>query len=76
MAGPQKTDGWRVIMLVGIGDVVLGAGLALGGHMGWLGPDLGILVPVGGLVALAGAGMALWAKNKMNAAESRRGDLN
>lgn len=76
MAEPVKADSWRVIMLVGIGDVVLGAGLALGGYMGWFGPDLEMLVPVGGLVALAGAGMAFWAKNKMSAADSRRGDLN
>ena len=62
--------------MVGIGDVVIGVGLALAGYLGWFGPDLSMLVPIGGLVALAGLGMALWAKSKMNAADSRRGDLN
>lgn len=76
MAEPQKIESWRVIMLVGLGDVVIGAGLALAGFMGWFGPGTEALLPVGGLVALAGVGMALWAKSKLNAAESRRGDLN
>ena len=48
MAEPQKIDSWRVIMLVGIGDVVIGAGLALAGHLGWFGPGTEALLPVGG----------------------------
>ncbi|HEV2082978.1 MAG TPA: hypothetical protein VGR32_11095 [Brevundimonas sp.] len=76
MAEKDKPVDLRVFMWVALSDVLLGAGLAAAGHLGWFGPHMELLVPVGGLIALAGVGMAVWAKIKMNAAESRRGDLN
>lgn len=59
---PQKSP-WKLIAMVGISDMVLGVALAVAGLTGTL--DLGTTgAVVGGLMALAGAIVFVWARER------------
>ncbi|HWQ85528.1 hypothetical protein [Brevundimonas sp.] len=57
---------WRIIMYAGLGDIVVGVGMAVAGLMGFLGEDGQIFAIVGGAVALCGAGIVIWARSKLS----------
>ncbi len=59
---PQKSP-WNLIAMVGISDMVLGVALAVASLTGTL--DLGTTgAVVGGLMALAGAVVFVWARER------------
>lgn len=59
---PQKSP-WKLIAMVGISDMVLGVALAVATLTGTL--DLGTTgAVVGGLMALAGAVVFVWARER------------
>lgn len=59
---PQKSP-WKLIAMVGISDMVLGVALAVATLTGTL--DLGTAgAVVGGLLALAGAVVFVWARER------------
>lgn len=59
---PQKGP-WNLIAMVGISDMVLGVALAVATMTGTL--NLGTVgIGVGGLMALAGAGVFVWARER------------
>ncbi|HEY1224844.1 MAG TPA: hypothetical protein VGE54_06435 [Brevundimonas sp.] len=59
---PQKSP-WKLIAMVGISDMVLGVALAVATLTGTL--DLGTTgAVVGGLLALAGAVVFVWARER------------
>jgi len=59
---PQKSP-WNLIAMVGISDMVLGVALAVATMTGTL--DFGTAgIGVGGVMALAGAGVFVWAREK------------
>lgn len=59
---PQKSP-WKLIAMVGISDMVLGVALAVASLTGTL--DLGTTgAVVGGLMALAGAVVFVWARER------------
>ena len=73
----QKPINWVVMVWAGLGDMVVGVALAAAALSGLLGDsDQTVLAAVGGLLALIGLGLFLWARNNLSKAESRRGDLN
>lgn len=72
----EKAMDHRIFIWAGISDVVVGLGLVVAGLTDLFGPDLEILALVGGVIAVVGAGLVLWGRNKASQAESRRGDLN
>ncbi len=77
MAGKKTSAaGWRAIMFAGASEIFIGLGLAALGQTDLLGPDMEMLSIVGVVMAIAGAGIALWARGKMKQADNRRGDLN
>lgn len=73
MAKQIKQDGARVLMLVGLGDFVLGLLLAGLAFSGVLGPDLNIVAVLGLIMAVVGAGLALWGRSKIQHANTRGG---
>lgn len=76
MVEELKPETLRVLVWAGIADVVLGVGLAIAFLTGVFGPDLEIAAAAGGFVALWGAGLIIWGRNKLSQVEDRRGDLN
>ncbi|NJC42231.1 hypothetical protein GGQ87_002526 [Brevundimonas alba] len=76
MADAPTPAAWRIIMFAGLGDIVFGVGIAAAGLMGFLGEEGEIYAIVGGVMAVFGAGIIVWARNNLSKAESRRGDLN
>ncbi len=76
MADELKPEVLRIIVWVGVGDIILGVGLALAFLGGLFGPDLELASLIGGFVAVWGGAVVVWARNKLSQAESRRGDLN
>jgi len=73
-ADPSAT--WRVMILAGVGDIVIGAGMAFAGLTDLIGPDMEILAVVGAVIAVIGVGIVLWGRHKLSQAGDRRGDLN
>lgn len=73
----QKPINWQVMVWAGLADMIIGVALAAAALSGVLGDgDQTVLAAVGGLLALTGLGLFLWARNNLSKAESRRGDLN
>ena len=67
---------WRLIVWVGLGDIVLGFALAVAGFADLLGPDMEIVALVGAVIAAVGLGIVVWGRKKLSEAGDRRGDLN
>ena len=76
MAEKLKPETLRVLVWAGVADIVLGIGLTVAVLMGLFGPDLDLVAVAGGFVALWGAGLIVWSRNKLSQVEDRRGDLN
>lgn len=63
MTEAPKTNPYNLIAIVGISDMVLGVALAVASMIRLLG--LGTVgVGIGGVMALAGAGIFVWAREK------------
>lgn len=60
---PQKTP-WNLIAMIGISDMVLGVALAVASLTGTLEVDRTIMPIVGGVMALIGGGIFVWARDK------------
>jgi hypothetical protein len=76
MAEKLKPGTLRVLVWAGVADIVVGIGLTVAALMGLFGPGLDLLAVAGGFVALWGAGLIIWGRNKLSQVEDRRGDLN
>lgn len=76
MAGKLTPQTLRILFWAGVADVVIGIGLAVAILQGFFGPGIEIAAAAGGFVALWGAGLIVWARNKLSQVEDRRGDLN
>ena len=76
MAERLKPETLRVLVWAGVADIVLGIGLTVAVLMGLFGPGLDLVAVGGGFVALWGAGLIIWGRNKLSQVEDRRGDLN
>jgi hypothetical protein len=60
-------EGYKVLALFGVGDIVMGLALLAAGLAGVLGDDLTMpLSVVGGVMAATGAGIAIWARSKLD----------
>jgi hypothetical protein len=64
MATEPGKQPWNLIAIVGLSDMVLGVGLAVASLTGTLDVDRTIMPIVGGLMALVGAGIFVWAREK------------
>ena len=60
---PQKRP-WNLIAMIGLSDMVLGVCLAVAALTGMLDVDRTIVPIVGGVIALAGAVIFVWAREK------------
>lgn len=76
MAGPKRTVNGRIFVIAGVSDIVIGAALIVAAFTGLLGPGMGIMAIAGAVMALVGVGFIVFGRNKLSQAESRRGDLN
>ncbi|MDP2765652.1 MAG: hypothetical protein Q8O54_12545 [Brevundimonas sp.] len=76
MGETLKPETLRILVWAGIGDIVLGVGLAFALLLGFFGPDLEIAALIGLFVALWGVAIVVWGRNKLSQVEDRRGDLN
>ena len=76
MASNLKPETLRILVWAGVADVVLGIGLAIAFLSGFFGPGLELAAAAGGFVALWGAALIVWGRNKLSQVEDRRGDLN
>jgi hypothetical protein len=76
-AGAGKPDGYRVLALAGVADLVLGVALAVAGATGVV-PDVDgtVLMIVGLAFAAMGTGLVIWARNKMSQTSGSGGDRN
>ena len=77
MAANKPASVYRIMMFAGLADIALGfvvAVLAFTGTVG--GDDPTVLAVVGGLFAVIGVGIVIFARNKLSQADDRRGDLN
>jgi len=75
MSDTPTPDTWRFVMFAGLGDIVFGVGMAVAGLMGFLGEEREIFAIVGGVMALFGAGIVIWARNKMSQGSGPGGRL-
>jgi hypothetical protein len=66
MARPDKPVDYRLMLIVGVSDAVLGVALAGLALSGILGEGMEPLAVAGGLMALVGVGIVLWARNKIS----------
>jgi|GEM_PF-2039115 len=76
MVNNLKPKTLRVIVWAGVADVVLGIGLTIAFLSGFFGPGLELAAAAGGFVALWGAALIVWGRNKLSQVEDRRGDMN
>lgn len=76
MADELKPEVLRIIVWVGVGDIILGIGLAFAFLGGLFGPGLELAALIGGFVAVWGGAVVVWARHKLSRVEDRRGDLN
>lgn len=60
---PQKSP-WNLIAMIGLSDMVLGVALAVASLTGTLDVDRTIMPIVGGVMALVGGGVFVWARDK------------
>ena len=76
MAEKNAPSVYRTLMFAGLADVCLGLVLVVLGLTGALGEPNTLLAGCGGLFAVIGVGLVIWARNKLSQADDRRGDLN
>jgi hypothetical protein len=63
---PPKADP-KLFVQLGIGDIVLGLGLATAALLGLLGDvDRTLMAGIGGVIAVIGAGIVIWARSKLD----------
>jgi hypothetical protein len=60
---PQKSP-WSLIAMVGISDMVLGVALAVSSLTGFLDVDRTIVPIVGGVMAVSGGAVFVWARER------------
>lgn len=76
MARETTGPNYRLFMGVGISDVAVGVGLAVAGLAGLLGENGSVIALVGGVIAVFGVAMVVWARNKLSQASGSGGDRN
>ena len=76
MTAPNKPNVGKMYVFMGAMDLLIGIGLAVAALTGLFGPDMNIVAIVGGVIAIVGAGMVVYGRNKLSQADDRRGDLN
>ena len=64
MAAAPKTNPYRLIALIGLSDMILGVALAVMTLTGTLDLDRTITPVIGGVLALAGGVVFVWAREK------------
>lgn len=64
MANEPSKSPWNLIAIVGLSDMVLSVGLAVAALTGTLDVDRTIMPIVGGVMALAGAVVFVWAHER------------
>ncbi|WP_029416243.1 hypothetical protein [Brevundimonas bacteroides] len=57
----------KLFVQLGIGDIVLGLGLAAAALLGLLGDvDRTLVAGIGGVIAVIGVGIVIWARSRMD----------
>ena len=75
MANDPKAMNWQVILFAGMADFAAGVGLIVAGLTGFLGEDGWTFALVGVVIVVAGAGIILFARNKMSQGSDPGGRL-